>query len=83
MSWLIEQLKLEVGSVYGLPDMNKPRGEIRFAHHGPQTKKARGVFARIWPSRAGAMLVRNRKTSEVGTRTLITSENVAEILKGN
>lgn len=64
--------------VYPLPRM----GEIRIAHIGPvgQRKKARGVFARLRPTREGATFMNSRKLSVGAVGTPISKQSLREIM---
>jgi hypothetical protein len=84
LSELIDQLK-SVGdfAMYPLPNMNKPRGELRLAHHGPYPlhPNGRGVFVMIRPNPAGATLIRRRRTVGGEVRTKLNAGNLSEMLK--
>jgi hypothetical protein len=60
---LIKKLELSTDMIYPLKRTNNGKGQLRFAHHGPdlQHPKARGVFARINPTLLGATLIRRRR----------------------
>jgi hypothetical protein len=70
-------------AVYGLPGMNKPKGELRIAHLGPnlQKKKGRGVFARIQPTISGATVILPRRFADGERRTELTASNADKVLK--
>ena len=70
-------------TVYGLPRMNKHKGELRIAHLGPnlQKKKGRGVFARIQPTKSGATVILPRKYADGERRTELTATNADKVLK--
>ena len=68
---------------YGLPRMNKPKGELRIAHIGPnlQKKNGRGVFARIQPNESGATVILPKKFADGVPRTKLTAGNADKILQ--
>jgi hypothetical protein len=66
ISELIQRLKSDGWfAVYALKERDRGKGEIRFAHHGPDIKhtKGRGVFARIQPNVTGATHIPRKRYS--------------------
>jgi hypothetical protein len=80
---LIDRLK-EKGdiAVYGLRDMNKPRGQLRLAHQAPHPlhPNGRGVFVMIQPNADSATLIRRKHLAGGDIRTRLSAGNLDEML---
>jgi hypothetical protein len=84
VSELIDRLKLKGDfAVYPLPDMDKPRGQLRLAHQGPYPlhPNGRGVFVMIQPNVASVTLIRRRHTVGGELRTRLSVDNLEEMLQ--
>jgi hypothetical protein len=67
---------------YPLPRMQHGRGEIRIAHQGPNSnrRKAKGVFARIYPTRSGATYIPRRACLNGAAEQPVVRETLPQIL---
>jgi hypothetical protein len=67
---------------YPLAQMHRGRGEIRFAHMPPDAKrkKAKGVFAQIYPTKAGASFIPRKRYIKGSTRKSLSEQTLPGIL---
>ena len=67
---------------YALTRMHHGRGEIRFAHIPPDTtrKKAKGVFAQIYPTNSGASFIPRKRYIKGSTRKNLSEQTLPDII---
>jgi hypothetical protein len=84
VSELIDRLKQKGDiAVYGLPNMNKPRGQLRLAHQAPYPRhpKGQGVFLMVQPNVDSVTLTRGKHRVGGERRTRLNADNLEEMFQ--